>query len=114
ETVTDYDRRRIARLVQVQAEYSAALRLDAEHGKIIGGDELPEDALRLGVSGALKGDVEGDADLKRGNAGEEVLSFAKLLDVVVRDGLFGHDQLFGICGGREIAEEDRPFRAVDV
>ena len=71
-----------AGFVEVGAEEAAALRLHAEDGEIIRGDELSVNAVGLrGLAG--EGDVELNAVLDSGDSGEEVLLVTVALDVGV-------------------------------
>ncbi len=67
ETIANHHHGRVAGPVDCGAEHSATLRLHAEHGKIIGGYKLSEDALWFGVQTALERDIEWDAGLECGD-----------------------------------------------
>src|SRR5580700_11276401 len=103
ETIADDHGGRVAGLIERGTEHAPLLRLHAEHGKIVGRDELAEDALRARLEISLIGDVEGNADLECSDSGEQVSLLTVLLDVVMRgraeialSGFLHHEHAFGV------------------
>ena len=69
ETIADRDHGSVAGLVKFGAEQASKLGFDAEYGKVIGGNELSEDALGFRVCVARQADVEQDAVLHCSHSG---------------------------------------------